>query len=150
MNQTSAAIEKDIQSRRQALRDNFDEIKERVEAATDFTKLFERHTGKIVVGAIGAGALIAILSKKQVQTQDQQLPADQRRTPEELLSSRSQARNGVRRRVLSSLKEVVMAVAMAQTERFIDAVVVWSKKEAQSSMTAASSSGAPKRQGETC
>lgn len=150
MNQTSTEIEQDIQSRRQALRDNFDEIKERVEAATDLTKLFERHTGKIVVGAISAGALIAILSKKHVQTQGQQLPADQRRTPDELLSSRTQAPNGVMRRVLPPLKEVVMAVAIAQTERFLDALVVWSKKEAQSSMTAASSSGAPKRQGETC
>lgn len=128
MTRTTVSIEADIRSRRQALRNNFDEIEEKFNVMTDFHKLFDRHAGKMLAGAMSAGALVAALSGGREQTQVRHSPPNLRRAPDELRSSRDHA-GGLMPKVIPLIKNVMIGIAMTWAEGFFDALFGLSRME---------------------
>ena len=61
MGETTGEIEAHIQSKRQDLRSNLEELEKRVKAATDWRRYYRKYTGAMVAAAFGAGVLVAAL-----------------------------------------------------------------------------------------
>lgn len=61
MGQTTDQIEDQIQSKREDLKSNLDELQTRVKTATDWRHYFAEHTGTMIAAAFGGGVLLAAM-----------------------------------------------------------------------------------------
>jgi hypothetical protein len=61
MGETTAEIGAHIESKRQDLQSNLEELENRVRAATDWRQFYRKYTGTLVAAAFGAGVLVSAL-----------------------------------------------------------------------------------------
>lgn len=61
MGQTTDQIENQIQSKREDLKSNLDELQTRVKTATNWRHYFAEHTGTMIAAAFGGGVLLAAM-----------------------------------------------------------------------------------------
>lgn len=59
MGQTTDQIENQIESKREDLKSNLQELEARVKTATDWRHYFAEHTGTMIAAAFGGGVLLA-------------------------------------------------------------------------------------------
>ena len=61
MGQTTDQIENQIESKREDLKSNLQELETRVKTATDWRHYFAEHTGTMIAAAFGGGVLLATM-----------------------------------------------------------------------------------------
>ena len=61
MGQTTDQIENQIESKREDLKTNLEELQTRVKTATDWRHYFAEHTGTMIAAAFGGGVLLATM-----------------------------------------------------------------------------------------
>lgn len=64
MGQTSDQIENQIETRREDLRSNLEELEDKVKSATDWRQQFRNNTGTLLVVAFGGGLLLAGITRR--------------------------------------------------------------------------------------
>jgi hypothetical protein len=63
--QTTDQIESQIESQRQDLKSNLQELETRVKSATDWRAYFKAHSGTLIAAAFGGGVLVSALIGKR-------------------------------------------------------------------------------------
>ena len=64
MGQTTDEIENHIETKREDLKSNLQELETRVKSATDWRQYFQKHTGTMVAAAFGGGILLSTMVGK--------------------------------------------------------------------------------------
>lgn len=65
MGQTTDQIENHIESKREDLKSNLQELQNRVKSATDWRRYFREHTGTVLAVAFGGGMLVSRMIGKR-------------------------------------------------------------------------------------
>ena len=93
MGETTGQIETRIETQREALQSNLQELENKVKSATDWRQYFQKYTGTMVAAAFGGGILIsAITGKKGASSAPRAVPlsanrSDQGRQKHEVLET---------------------------------------------------------------
>jgi hypothetical protein len=67
MGQTTDEIENQIETTRESLRSNFEELETRVKSATDWRHYYKEHTGMMMAVAFGGGLLLSTLTRADTE-----------------------------------------------------------------------------------
>lgn len=110
MGQTTDQIETQIESKREDLRTNLEELQTRVKTATDWRHYFAEHTGTMIAAAFGGGALLATM----VGGRSNRTPPSPDSSDAEPARPRSR---GTRREVLENVNSIKSALVGAAATR---------------------------------
>jgi len=111
MGQTTDQIENQIESKREDLKSNLQELETRVKSAADWRHYFTEHTGTMIAAAFGGGVLLAAM----VSGRSARTPVSELGSPSE--SSRHWNR-GTRREVMENLESIKSALVGTAATRF--------------------------------
>ena len=120
MSETTEQIEAHIHSKQKALRSNLNELENKVKSATDWRRIYARHPGAMAAAAFGAGALLAIVSRRRSGSAGQAASASEPRASADPLPSSGDRRpNGVARQIWDPVKEALIGVAVVRATGFV-------------------------------
>lgn len=140
MSETIEQIESNIKSKYEALRANFDELEGKVKAAGDWRGLFARHPGKMMAAAFGAGAVLAVLSRRRRRPRGRAVSSGEPGASATALPSRSHRHNGVARQIWDPVKDVVIGVAVTRSIGFLEQLLAGAREEPKDKDSARSGS----------
>jgi len=111
MGQTTDQLENQIESKREDLKTNLEELQTRVKTATDWRHYFAEHTGTMIAAAFGGGVLLATMLGGR----------SNRASPSQVGSSSETARpwtRGTRHEVLENVDSIKSALVGAAATKF--------------------------------
>ena len=111
MGQRTDQIENQIESKREDLKSNFQELESRVKTATDWRHYFAEHTGTMIAAAFGGGVLLATMVGGR----------SNRRSPSQTDESSQPARPwraGTKHEVLDNVDSIKSALVGAAATKF--------------------------------
>ena len=80
MGQITDEIENQIESTRENLKSNFEELEMRMKAATDWRHYYKEHTGMMVAVAFGGGLLLSALTRADAEATSSGVSAENKRS----------------------------------------------------------------------
>ena len=111
MGQTTDQIENQIETKREDLKSNLQELESRVKTATDWRHYFAEHTGTMIAAAFGGGVLLAaMLGGRSNRASLSQ--------PEGFTESPYRRGTGTKREVLENVASIKSALVGAAATRF--------------------------------
>ncbi len=140
MNETIEQIEANIKGKYDALRSSFDELENKVKAAGDWRGLFARHPGKMMAAAFGAGAVLAVLSRRRRRGRGQAVSRGEPDASAKPIASSGHRHNGVARQIWDPVKDVVIGVAVMRSIGFLEQLLAGAREEPKDKDSARSGS----------
>lgn len=123
MSKQTDLIEADIRSRRDALRSNALALQAKADSITDWRRHFERHTGALLVAAIGAGALLAAMGGRRRRRPSTASAASE--LAEDLGPTQPVARrqDGIARQIWDPVKDALIGAVVMHASGFLQEIV---------------------------
>lgn len=129
MSETTKKIRASIQSKREALRSDFDELEKKMKSAADWRGLFARHPGAMLAAAFGAGAVLAVMSGRRSGGAGAPASSGELRTSADSRASDDRRPAGAMRRIWEPVKDALIGVAVMRATGWLSGLLAGSGEE---------------------